>query len=379
MAVLAGVVAAMHVGKLPPALPRIREDLGLSLVAGGFVISLFNVLGMSLSVFVGGLCDWLGRRRLVIVGFSCLAAGGALAALSHTLPPLMISRLVEGVGFIAISVSMPAVVLAAASERDRPMALSLWSVYTPTGMTLVLLSAPVALEVVGWRGIWWVIAALCPFMAYGVLWAMRQVTLPAPATGRLVGTLREAVSSPGLLLLALIFCVYAFQWVTLMVWLPTFLTESLSLDLAQASVATALVVLSNIVGCLAGGWLLRGGRSARRLVLLGGAAMGVAEIGIFLPVLGDGARIALCIAFSLLGGLIPPGLFGCVPLRAPSPRHLGAGNGMLMQGSALGQFAGAPIVAATVSAAGNDWRFALIPMLTACAVSIAAATRMQRD
>ncbi|MCG8509802.1 MAG: hypothetical protein MI741_11300 [Rhodospirillales bacterium] len=36
--VIAGAIAAAHVGKLPPAMPDIRADLGLSLVVGGWVM-----------------------------------------------------------------------------------------------------------------------------------------------------------------------------------------------------------------------------------------------------------------------------------------------------------------------------------------------------
>jgi CP family cyanate transporter-like MFS transporter len=35
--IAAGVSAALHVGKLPPALPELRASLGLSWVEAGFV------------------------------------------------------------------------------------------------------------------------------------------------------------------------------------------------------------------------------------------------------------------------------------------------------------------------------------------------------
>lgn len=38
--VAAGMVAAFHVGKLPPALPAIRDELGLGLVAAGWLVAL---------------------------------------------------------------------------------------------------------------------------------------------------------------------------------------------------------------------------------------------------------------------------------------------------------------------------------------------------
>ena len=42
LAVLAGVLAAVHIAKLPPALPAMRAELGFGLVAGGFVVALLG-------------------------------------------------------------------------------------------------------------------------------------------------------------------------------------------------------------------------------------------------------------------------------------------------------------------------------------------------
>lgn len=378
IAVFAGVLAAIHIGKLPPALPVMRAELGFGLVAGGFVVALFSVLGMTLAVFVGGTIARLGRERVVLTGFACLAAGGALGALAQGVPVLMLSRLIEGVGFIAVAVSLPSVILAAAAPRDQALALGLWSVYMPLGMAMVMLAAPLILETLGWRVLWWGVVALCPAVALALMQQMRGLTPSAAPRADTLRVAKEAILSPGLILVALIFGVYAMQWVTLMVWLPTFQTESLGVSLDRAAFVTALVVLANVPGCLFGGWLMRRGASARRLVTTGSVIMGLCSLGIFLPVLPDMARIALGLAFSFFGGLVPPSLFNSVPRAAPTPMHIGAGNGLLMQGSSLGQFIGPPLAAWAVTLAAGDWSLAAAPMLAACLIAIGAAAFLGR-
>lgn len=366
-------MAAVHVGKLPPALPLIRDELGIGLVAGGFVIALFTLVGMLLALVIGALAASLGRERLVLAGFASLVAGGALGALASGMPTLLASRLLEGVGFVAIGVSLPAVVLAASARRDQDFTLGMWSVFTPLGMALAMLAAPLALPALGWRGMWWAVAVLCLPMAAAIWWQMRALALPPPPRQAALPVVREAAASPGLRRVALVFGLYAFQWVTLMVWLPTFLTESLGTGLEPAALISAIVVLLNVPGCLLGGWLIRHGVSARALVIGGSLAMALTAVIFLLPILPVTARLAACLAFSFLGGLLPPSLFGLVPQMAPGPQHVSAGNGLLMQGSSAGQFAGAPIVAWAVSLAGGDWRFALVPMLAAAMAAILAA------
>jgi len=383
MALLGGLLAALHVGKVPPALPSIREELQLDLVTSGFVVSVFNLLGMCLALFVGSLADRLGRVRLVAAGMVCLIVGGALGALAQSLPVLLVARVTEGIGFISLSVAMPAIVLAAATARDRPFALSLWSIYTPLGMALALAVSPLILQTAGWRGLWLGVMVVTLLAAGFVLWAIARVHPPPPPTGRPLVVIFETLSRGGLWLLALAFGGYAFQWISLMVWLPTFLPEELGLSALGAALVTALVVLINVPGNILGGWLLRRGVPARRLVVSGSVAMGLTAIGIFLPHAGDAWRVVLCFVFSFLGGVVPTSLFASAPDHAPTLAHLGAANGMLMQGSSTGQFIGAPLVAAAVAAAGGAWAGAVVPMLGAAAVAgIAgafAASRRARE
>ena len=53
LVIVAGVCGAIHVGKLPPALPALREALDISLVQAGFLISMVQLAGMSLGLAVG--------------------------------------------------------------------------------------------------------------------------------------------------------------------------------------------------------------------------------------------------------------------------------------------------------------------------------------
>ena len=72
LVILAGVSAALHVGKLPPALPVLQQMLGISLVQSGFLLSMVQLAGMSLGLVVGLTADGLGLRRSMLIGLSLL-------------------------------------------------------------------------------------------------------------------------------------------------------------------------------------------------------------------------------------------------------------------------------------------------------------------
>ena len=80
VAILLGVVAALSIGKLPPALPALRAEFGLSLAETGRLVSVFNTLGMVASIFMGLLTPRIGAWRLCMLGLGLLASGGLLGA-----------------------------------------------------------------------------------------------------------------------------------------------------------------------------------------------------------------------------------------------------------------------------------------------------------
>ena len=77
LVILGGVAAALHVGKLPPAIGALQDTLGLTLVQAGFLLSLVQAAGMSLGLVFGAWADALGLKRSLVAGLLLLSAGGA--------------------------------------------------------------------------------------------------------------------------------------------------------------------------------------------------------------------------------------------------------------------------------------------------------------
>src|SRR5258706_11501865 len=129
----AGVACGAFVGKVPPALPEMRAELGLTLVESGFIATMINFLGALVGMLMGILCDRYGHKRLGLLGLFVMAAGGFLGAPPPGYPPPLLSRVLEGAGFILFAGPGAALVPAAgAPGRDRHPALGVWTPPMPT-------------------------------------------------------------------------------------------------------------------------------------------------------------------------------------------------------------------------------------------------------
>src|SRR5262249_14886750 len=206
----AGLAAGSYMTKVPPALPALRGDLGLTLVESGWVQTMLYTIGAFAGVFFGTIADRFGPKRIALFGLLLMVAGGLAGAAAPGYVVLLASRFIEGAGFLLLVVSAAPLIAAAAQPADRPTAFAIWSSYMPTGGTLALVLAPLALGSFGWRGLWValaVYAALCAVL-------LVRVVPPARFDGG-IGSMRllaESVLRPGSLALCLGFICYVGQW-----------------------------------------------------------------------------------------------------------------------------------------------------------------------
>jgi MFS family permease len=381
--IFSGVVAALQIGKLPPALPELSQTLGLSLMQAGFLLSLVQLAGMTLALAVGLSADGLGLRRSMLAGLVILGLASAMGATAQSVQSLMVWRAIEGFGFLWITLPAPGLIRKLVSEQHLRKLLGYWGAYMPAGTAITLLVGPMWLPEFGWRT-WWIFFALLSWAMAFVLWravpadtlrvlsdesTQASFTQPVPWPQRL----RETLSAPGPWWVALCFAMYSGQWLAVVGFLPSIYTQA-SLSGAALGALTALAAAVNMLGNMASGRLLQKGIHPSMLVALGFLAMGTgaflafAEFSQSWPWL----RYAGVLLFSACGGLVPGTLFSLAVRLAPHERNVSTTVGWMQQGSAAGQFAGPPLVAWLASQVGGwQWTWLATGFCCICGVMLA--------
>lgn len=167
--ILSGVVAALHIGKLPPAIPVLQAELGMTLVEAGFLLSMVQMAGMLVGVLVGLAADGFGLRRSLLCGLGLLTAGSFMGALAQHPGQLLALRAVEGMGVLMVALPAPSLIRQHVPAELLASRLGLWGAYMPTGTALALLVGPVVLVRAGWTG-WWVALALLTTCVLALAW-----------------------------------------------------------------------------------------------------------------------------------------------------------------------------------------------------------------
>lgn len=362
-----GLIAGACIGKVPPALPALRTDFGLTLIETGYIATVLNIIGGVVGLFAGIVSDRFGHRRIALAGLALMAAGSLMGAVAPGYASLLASRFLEGAGFIMMTVAGVALIAQAAAAGDRPRAMALWSCYLPAGGCLAMLAASLALTTYGWRALWMVLA-LAATACFALV--LRRVPPPASASRALPPRLGfDALTHPASLVLCLVFAGYVAQWAALITWLPTFIVGERGAALLPATLLTALWVGINVPGVLLGGWLMARGARRSRVIVFASAVQAIAASGALLDLLPDWGRYASCLAFSFFGGIIPTAVFTGVATLAPSPQHIGTTNGMVMQTSQLVQFLSPIAVAWLATRFGWSATLPVMLGLAACAAA----------
>lgn len=357
--VVAGITAALHIWKLPAALPRIQEDLGLSLLAAGVLLGIVQVAGMVGGLAVSLLAEVIGERRTLLLGLVFLSAGSIFGALSIGANMLLASRAIEGIGFIVATVVGPGLIRRHAPFRRVNLAVGCWSAYQGTATFVGLIASAYFLQVGTWQAWWWVMAAVS-LVPIPLVLRMVPKDRPAGAGGAKAAAGRIGITarSPKVWIAGVVFGCYTVQWMAVVGFLPTLYGDS-GLSGTHAGVLSAIVGGLNGVGAIITGMLLQRGAPARALLFLSFVLMAAAGLATFAvdwsPVPGGLAWQVACVGFfSLSGAMIPATMTRMAVDLAPEGGSAPAAMGLMQQIYNVGNFTG-PMIAAWLAMSTGGW------------------------
>jgi AAHS family benzoate transporter-like MFS transporter len=116
--------------------------------------ALFGVLVGAL--FLGGVGDLVGRRKVMLFSYAWFSVGMAVTALTTSTTAFGLMRFVTGLGVGALVATTGAIVSEFAPPGKKNLCNAITYSGVPMGSLLAALLAIILLEVIGWRGMFWI-------------------------------------------------------------------------------------------------------------------------------------------------------------------------------------------------------------------------------
>lgn len=384
----------MHVWKLPGALDGIRADLGMSLVAAGVLLGMAQIGSMVLGLVVSLFSELIGLRRTLLIGLLLLGIGSLAGAFSSTTAFLMVTRGLEGVGFLMATVVAPALIRRHTVTSTASVALGWWGSFQGIAAFIAILVSTLLLTTVNWQA-WWIVMAGITFIMIPVVLMLvptdpsTRSTVGADSSAKDgTGALRPAVIRIGRTLrtlppwgIALVFACYTLQWGAIIGFLPTIFSSS-GVDAVTAGIATAIVAGLNGLGNVLTGLLLQRGISMRLLVLSALATMAVTSALFFAldwNSVPNGLiwQIAVAALFSFGGAAVPASMMRLAVDTAPPDGSPAAVLGLMQHVYNAANFVG-PILLAAIAAAVGGWQLSWIATASASVLGILLSLALLR-
>lgn len=364
IALLAGVFAAMQIGKASATLPDLRDTFGLGVADASLYLSMFSVGAAAFGVGFGLLTRRIGARTIGVIGLSLVGLGSLSGSFAETWTMLLVARLVEAAGLPFVVSAMPALIQDHSKGRDRVVSMGLWSAWLPLGIALTMMIFLLAFDASDWRGLFRVCGAL-PLVVAAVLFV-----LVPPQCGVLAETPQarwtDLRPTKATLAVAMLFALLSASYLTVQGFLPSIAIDALSMSDGNGIRLGAFTALLVIAGNLAAMLLMARGVTAVRLCTAAFLAMGVFGFFLLTETFSPVGRVWAGCLFTACAGVPPGVIWSLVP-------RLSEGSGAALTSSILYQFAGAgqllgPIMAGfAVQAMGGWWGAAIVT--TFCSVA----------
>jgi len=334
----------MTIGVIVPFLDVLSRDLAATRPELGLGIALFSVPSAVLATVGGSLIDKYGVRRSMLFATFLASVGSLLISRVHSLLAFDGAMLATGVGFGAMCVASPCLIMLTLRDEARIRAMSFASTYAPTGYAAGLLLAVPFARAGDWR-----LALLLHAALLATTFVLLLLSLPQIQTGSAAGhesfrgsfaRIFSICREPRVLRLGLAVALpNAVSYGTGLA-VPSYLARVHHMSIAASSEGVALAkIAAMILGGLSMGQLLV--RTARPSLLFGAmVALGVlAQVILFLPASGfTGATLALVVWLFAFGGMAG-GAMTLLPGVAGDPGRSGAASGLVNQFISLASFA----------------------------------------
>ncbi len=156
------------------AIPDMQREFASASTADlSWVLTFYMVTYAAMLIVAGRWADRFGRLRMLNIGIVCLAAGAAFAVIAPSLPLLIATRGLQGVGAAMMTPASIGLAIAAFPLERRATAVAIWSSTLALSSVVGPIVGGLLIEAGSWR---WAYGLVPPIGGIALVWGLRVLT-----------------------------------------------------------------------------------------------------------------------------------------------------------------------------------------------------------
>ena len=367
---LFGTAIASTQYKVPVIMSSLMEMFGMDSGSSSWLMSIFTFVGIVLALPTGALAKKIGPKNVLVIAAVVMVIGSLIGAFSSDGMMLIVSRGIEGVAFIFVTICGPLCVQKYVAPDKIGSATGIWALWVCLGSVVGGTLTPSLFSATGFVGVW-VIYAVC--VAIFAVLMFLCVKFPGGAEEERAIAAEEAAAQagqgkasyaellkPNFLLFLLAFLAFNMVLLAVLSFGPTWMQVQGIDPTMSGFISTLPMLLAVISSPLFGNLIDRFGR-CKPLLIIAMLSMGPCA---YLMLTGTGAMLWVGAVLMGLVGLGCPVV--CLTALNPivgKPELASISMGVLMLVQSLGQFLGTFVSPMLLGAGGDQWMTLGIAML----------------
>ena len=162
---LFGTSVAMVQYKVPVVMGDIMTKMGMDAGSASWLMSIFTFVGIILAVPTGALAKKFGPKAMLLAAAAVVALGSLVGAFAGSGTVLIVSRAIEGVAFIFVTICGPLAVQKYVAPEKVGSATGIWALWVCLGSVLGGVLTPTLYAMTGFTGVWVIYAGIAVVFA----------------------------------------------------------------------------------------------------------------------------------------------------------------------------------------------------------------------
>lgn len=365
---LFGIAIATTQYKVPVIMTSLMDQFNMDVGSSSWLMSIFTFVGIVLALPTGMLAKKFGPKNMLIVAAAIMVIGSIIGAFSSSGMMLIVSRAIEGVAFIFVTVCGPLAVQKYVAPEKIGSAMGIWALWVCLGSVVGGTLTPSLFGLTGFVGVWLVYAGCVALFIFGVIVFVKRPKDPQSESSVEVqeeGQSLEKVSymaffKPNMLLFFGAFLVFNMVLLSVLAFSPAWMQLQGIDPTVSGFISTLPMLLAVISSPLFGALSDKLGRF-KPLYIIALLSMGPCA---YLMLTGTGAMLWVgAFLMGLIGLGVPVICLTSFNVVLGKPELASVGMGVLMLVQSLGQFLGTLIPPMLLGSAGDQWMALGIAML----------------
>ncbi len=375
---VASVAAPINQFKVPPVMPALIAEFGLTMTSAGLLMSIFSFAGLIVAFPAGALLSRLGQKSTCVLALGFIIAGSLIGTYSTVAEVMLYGRAVEGMGMAILGVTAPVVISSWFPPERRGLPMGIWSAWVSVGVIVMMNASPLMTPVGQWVQTWW-LGTCIAFGALVIFLILHRKPEVEEGKDQQVGQnikvlFKETLSIRDVWLISISLFSFNIMVLAMNTFFPIFLTKVHGVAMEQADFYSSLPNIAMLASCPLGGWLADRTGARKKLFAVCLGLLGVWWTIVFnvslqfIPI--------LMFVFGLLGGPVISIIITALPDAVRRPALIGFGMSLLMFWHHLGEFVG-PVYFGSLIDFTSSWPIAGFLMAPVCIIGAIAGMAMR--